>query len=130
MKSTIIIGIMAASVFLTGCAKVDDELVARTKEGVVQSQVVGYATTGTSTTTNILLTVTEIWKGSEEASRLGITNGMQFSESNPAGRPPEGAIFVFKFNRQTLGEQKQITWVRSGRVLNMSVQEFKTKIGL
>ncbi|MGZ4965169.1 MAG: hypothetical protein ACXWC8_21650, partial [Limisphaerales bacterium] len=96
-------------------------------------QVVAYATTAASTTTNIDLTVTEIWKGVEEASKLGVTNGMRFSQDNPGGRLPEGAILRFSVdtNLQTL--TKDVTWVRSGRVVYMyksiPVQEFKAEIG-
>jgi len=130
MKNIIIIGIMAATILLTGCGKVDTAMVERTKKEVATSQVIGYASTAASTTTNISLTVTEIWKTSEEATRLGITNGMQFSKDNPAGRLPEGAVFLFSFdtNRQTSSEE--IIWVRSGRVEHMTVQEYKAKIGL
>lgn len=134
MKSTIITVIMAASIVLTGCGKTSNTEAERTNKDVSTSQVVCYATTAAGTATNILLTVTEIWKGSEEASKLGITNGMQFSKDNPAGSLPEGAIFLLSVdtNRQTLTEQ--FTWVRSGRVVyeykDMSVQEFKAKIGL
>jgi len=130
MKNSIVMGIMAASLLLTGCGKMNDTPAVRTTKDVAKSQVVGYATVATKTTTNILLTVTEIWKGSEEASMLGITNGKQFPENDPAGRLPEGAIFLLSVdtNRQTSTEQ--IWWVRSGRVENMTVQEFKAKIGL
>ena len=132
MKSSIIMGIMAVSLLLTGCGKRNNTLAERTAKDVSTSQVVGYATVATSTTTNIFLTVTEIWKGSEQASRFGITNGMQFSKdwNHWDGSLPEGAVFLSSFdtNRQTGTEE--IIWVRSGRVENMTVQEFKAKIGL
>jgi hypothetical protein len=132
MKTIIIIGIMAASILLTGCAKVDTAMVERTKKEVATSQVIGYASTATSTTTNISLTVTEIWKTSEEATRLGVTNGMQFSKdySRWDGRLPEGAIFLFSFDTSRQTSSEEVIWVRSGRVDRMTVQEFKTKIGL
>ena len=130
MNRIIIMGIMAASILLAGCSRMDDTMVARTKKEVPTSQVIGYASANAGNTTNIILKITEIWKGSEEASRLGITNGMQFSKDNPAGRLPEGAIFLFSFdtNRQTSSEE--FIWVRSSRVEHMTVQEFKAKIGL
>jgi hypothetical protein len=107
-------------------------MVERTKNEVATNQVVGYARTDRSTTTNIFLTVTEIWKGSEQASRFGITNGMQFSKdwSRWDGSLPEAAIILLSVdtNRQTSSEET--IWVRSGRVENMTVQEFKAKIGL
>jgi hypothetical protein len=132
MKKLIIIGIMAASILLTGCGKMGDAVVARTQKEVATSQVIGYASANSGKTTNILLTITEIWRGSEEGARLGITNGMQFSEDGyySAGSLPEGAVCLFSVdtNRQT--SSKHIIWVRSGRVENMTVQEFKAKIGL
>jgi hypothetical protein len=130
MKSAIFMGIMAASLLLTGCGKMSNTLTETTATGVATNQVVGYARYDRSTATNILLTVTEIWKGSEEASRLGITNGMRFPEDVPAGSLPEAAIFLLSVdtNRQTSSEE--IIWVRSGQVEHMTVQEFKAKIGL
>ncbi|MGZ4974155.1 MAG: hypothetical protein ACXWDN_15445 [Limisphaerales bacterium] len=133
MKSTIITVIIAASLMLTGCGKTSNTSAERTNKEVATSQVVAYATTAASTTTNIDLTVTEIWKGVEEASKLGVTNGMRFSQDNPGGRLPEGAILRFSVdtNLQTL--TKDVTWVRSGRVVYMyksiPVQEFKAEIG-
>jgi hypothetical protein len=132
MKSTIVMGIMAVSLLLTGCGKMGNTLTKRTAAGVATNQVVGYARIDRITTTNIFLTVTEIWKGSEQASRLGITNGMDFPEGGDhlGGSPPEGAIFLLSVdtNRQTSSEE--IIWVRSGQVEHMTVQEFKAKIGL
>jgi hypothetical protein len=132
MKNIIILAIVAASGLLIGCNRMGPVMVARTKNEVATNQVVGYARTDRSTTTNIFLTVTEIWKGSEQASRFGITNGMQFSEdwNRWNGSVPEGAVFLSSFdtNRQTGTEE--VIWVRSGRVENMTVQEFKAKIGL
>src|SRR5665213_271475 len=130
MKNIIILAIVAASGLLIGCNKMGPVMVARTKNEVATNQVVGYASTDKSTTTNIFLMVTEIWKGSEEALRLDITNGMQFPEDIPAGSLPEAAIFLLSVdtNRQTSTEE--IIWVRSGRVEKLTVQEFKTKIGL
>ena len=132
MNNIVVIGIAAASILLTGCDKMGDPTVARTQKEVATSQVIGYASANAAKTTNILLTITEIWKGSEEGLRLGITNGMQFSEDryHSDGSLPEGAVFLFSVdtNRQTSSES--IIWVRSGRVDRMTVQEFKTKIGL
>jgi hypothetical protein len=132
MRNIIIIGIMAASILLTGCGKMGDAEIARIQNEVATNQMIGYANVNAGKTTNILLTITEIWKGSEEGSRLGITNGRQFSEdwNNYSGSLPEGAVFLFSVdtNRQTSSES--VIWVRSGRVENMTVQEFKAKIGL
>jgi hypothetical protein len=132
MNNILVIGIVAASILLTGCGNMGDATVGRTQKEVATSQVIGYASANAVKTTNILLTITEIWKGSEEGSRLGITNGMQFSEDgyHSDGSLPEGAVFLFSVdtNRQTSSES--IIWVRSGRVDRMTVREFKAKIGL
>lgn len=136
MKSTIAMAIMAASLLLTGCGKVGNTPAERIAKEVGESQVIAYATTGRSTRTNILLTVTEIWKGSEEAAGLGLTNGMQFLEDNPGGSLPEAAIILSSAdtNHQSLtglNPQWQSTWwVRAGRIEPMTVQEFKAKFGL
>ncbi len=130
MKGTNLMGSMAALVLLTGCGKMRSPLAERTVKEVPTNQVVAYATTASSTTTNILLKVTEIWKGSEDTRRFGITNGVQFSKDNPAGRLPEGAILLFSFSTSGQMSSEEIIWVRSGRVDRMTVQEFKAKIGL
>jgi hypothetical protein len=132
MKSIIIPAIMLASLLLTGCGKMGDDLVERTKTGVATGKVVGYARTGRSTT-NILLTVTEIWKGSGQSSRFGIiTNGMQFplEWSRWNDNEPEAAIFVFSEDTNLQTTHESFIWVRSGQVEHMTVQEFKSKIGL
>ena len=105
--------------------------VASERKEVATNQVVGYASANAGNPTNIIFTITEIWKGSEEASRLGITNGMQFTEDGhvPAGRLPDGAIFLFSLNTNLTAEEEMI-YVRSGRVENMTVKEFKAKLGL
>jgi hypothetical protein len=134
MNSTIITVIMAGSLLLAGCGKTSNSLAEETNKEVGTSQVVAYATTAASTTTSIDLTVTEIWKGSEDASKLGITNGMRFPLDNPRGHLPEGAILRFSVDTNLHTLTKDVTWVRSGRVdymyKNISVQEFKAKIGL
>jgi hypothetical protein len=57
---------------------------------------------------------------------------MQFSKdySRWDGRLPEGAIFLFSFDTSRQTSSEEVIWVRSGRVDRMTVQEFKTKIGL
>jgi major membrane immunogen (membrane-anchored lipoprotein) len=131
MNSTVIMSIMAASILLTGCGNMDDDIVMRTKKEVAQSQVVGYASTKTISPTNIVFTLTEIWKGSDEASRSGYTNGTQFSdEYDSAGNPPEGAIIVFSTGATHQITTKDTIYVRSGRIVDMPVKEFRAKIGL
>ena len=101
---------------------------------VGQSQVIGYASADTNNTTNILFTITEIWKGSQEASTLGVTNGMQFPHRWPAdgGTPPEGAVVMFPrvASSSMALAGRGFLFVRAGRVLDMTIQEFKTKAGL
>ncbi len=123
---------MGASLFLTGCGKSDGGVVERTKAEVPSAQVIAYARTDTSTNTNIFLTVTEIWKGSGVASGFGITNGVQFSQkwSRWNGSLPEGAIFLLSVDTNDQSSTEETIWVRSGHVENMTVQEFKAKIGL
>jgi hypothetical protein len=132
MKHILITAGMAVLILLTGCSRMGNSLTERTAAGVATNQVVGYARIDKITTTNIFLTVTEIWKGSEQAARLGITNGMDYPEGGDhlGGSPPEGAIFLLSVdtNRQTSSEE--VIWVRSGHVDHMTVQEFKAKIGL
>jgi hypothetical protein len=134
MKNIIIIGIMAASILMTGCgnkAAYNALYLEKTKKEVAQSQVVGYASANINKTTNILFTITEIWKGSEKASTLGMTNGMQFSDDNyqSAANLPDGEIIIFSRDARGTTEQTTI-YVWSGRVEDMTVKEFKAKIGL
>lgn len=102
MKNIVILAIFTASGLLMGCNRMGPAIVARTKNEAATNQVVGYARTDRSTTTNIFLTVTEIWKGTEQASRFGMTNGMQFSEnwSRWDGSLPEAAIFLLSVRYQ------------------------------
>lgn len=131
MKSRNIIALMAASTLLTGCHKMSTATLERLKQEAATEQVVGYASTGGSTTTNISLVVTEIWKGSEQASRLGITNGTHFLEGSPQfGTLPDGAVFLLSADTNAHTSNREVIWVRSGRVEHITVQEFKAKIGL
>ena len=132
MENIVIMAIVAASVLLIGCNRMGPAMVATTKKEVATSQVVGYARTDRSTTTNIFLTVTEIWKGSEQASRFGITNGMQFSMdwSRWDGSLPEAAIILLSVDTNGHSSHEDIIYVRSGQVEHMTVQEFKSEIGL
>jgi major membrane immunogen (membrane-anchored lipoprotein) len=139
MKNIIIIGIMAASILLTGCGKkaADDAkppqriyLLAQTKKDVAASRVVCYAIAKPSKTRNMVFTITEIWKGSEDGSALGITNGTQIESEYPStDNIPEAAIVLFPQGGSPSGQRSMI-WVRQGQVSDLPVQEFKTKIGL
>jgi hypothetical protein len=132
MKNMSVMGFMAASIWLTGCGKIGDATVARTKKELGTSQVIGYASANAGRTNNILLTVTQIWKSSKEVSRAGITNGMQFSEDwhHSDGNLPDGAVFLLSLDLNYKTSSDDIIWVRSGQVAGMTVQAFKAKIGL
>jgi hypothetical protein len=111
-----------------------DNFVAEETKAAESSQVIAYASADTNRMPNIVLTVSEIWKGADHASALGITNGMQLSISGGgiAGGLPDGAIvFIPAAVSPSVALQKrQVTFVRSGRVLDITVQEFKKGIGL
>jgi hypothetical protein len=147
MKSSIIIGIMALTLLVVGCGKkappyrgptvaqsFRDEFVTQEKKVAESSQVIAYASADTSRMPNIVLTVSEIWKGAPDASALGITNGTQLSINGGGivGGLPDGAIvFIPVADSPSIALQKrQVTFVRSGRVLDMTVQEFRKRLGL
>jgi len=123
---------MAALTFLTSCEKKNqnNSVVADTKHNVATSRVVGYAIADTSKSTNIIFTITEIWKGENEGSAFGITNGTQIRYQSPDTEyRPDAAIAIFPKLDGNL-ESRSLTFVYKGKMCGMSVQEFKTKIGL
>jgi hypothetical protein len=98
-----------------------------------QSQVVAYATANTNDAPNIILTVSEFWKGADEAMSLGITNGMQFPMRWPTGQTlPDGAIMFFPHDsdpsKPFLGGGAM--FVQKDHVADMTFQEFKSGLGL
>jgi hypothetical protein len=144
MKNTITIGVITVSFFLAGCGhkhstslsvaahkvKIDEETV------VAQSQVIAYASAYTNNAPDMLLTIDEIWKGSHDASRLGITNGSQIPFRWPVegGVLPDGAIVFIpqQVSNSTVQLGPGTTFVRAGRVGGihaMTVQEYKIWIG-
>jgi hypothetical protein len=133
MKNIIIIGIMAACILVAGCGKkaADDAELVQIKEYVATNRVVvGYAIADPSKSTNMIFTITEIWKGSKEGSAVGITNGTQIRYQYPSPSTadlPDAAIVILDAGS---AESRSMTFVRQGKVLDMTVQEFKTKIGL
>jgi hypothetical protein len=137
MKYLIIIGIVAACALLAGCGKKatiatakDHAVFTKMQHDVSTSRVVCYAIVNTSKTTNVVFTITEIWKGSEDGVALGITNGMQIHSHFPGEvGHPDGAILLFPQNANP-SAPRGVIYVRQGRVLDMTIQEFKTKIGL
>ena len=139
MKKLIIIEIMAVSILLTGCGKkpADDadptgakRLFEEMKKTVPISQVVAYAIADTSKSTNMIFTITEIWKGLKEGSAVGITNGMQIRLQNPSPSDlPDAAIVTYPLDAGNT-ESRGMYFVRDGKVADMTVPEVKTKIGL
>jgi hypothetical protein len=135
MKNIIIIGVMAVLTLLTSCERKNvinqnNSVVADTKHNVAASRVVGYAIADTSKSTNIIFTITEIWKGENEGSAFGITNGTQIRYQSPDTEyRPDAAIVIFPKLDGNL-ESRSLTFVYQGKMCGMSVQEFKTKIGL
>ena len=137
MKNKIIIGMLAACALLAGCGKkatIDKTNHAaaftQMQQDVSTSRMVCYASVNVSKTSNVDFTITDIWKGSENGLALGITNGMQIHSHFPieVGHP-DGAILLFPQNA-TPSALRGVIYVRQGQVLDMTIQEFKTKIGL
>jgi hypothetical protein len=67
------------------------------KKVVAESLVIVYASADTSHLPKIRLVVREIWKGSAEASAIGVTNGMELLRNwdARAGIPPDHAVVCF-----------------------------------
>ncbi|MGO8765714.1 MAG: hypothetical protein ACLQSR_11360 [Limisphaerales bacterium] len=142
MKNIIFIGIMAASTMLMGCDKKaahknpqqaqNDGILAGMKQAAsTSSAVVAYAVADASKSTNMVFTITEIWKGSEEGAAVGITNGMEIPYQYPSASIaylPDAAIVTFTRGSGPIG--RGMYFVRQGEVGGMTVQKFKSKIGL
>ena len=98
---------------------------------VNQSLVVAYASVETNSDHNILMRIHEIWKGTQEASRLGITNGSiipyQWLAEYGAYPDADGAIVFIPSNATptnlTLGPGT--TFVHTNRPRSMSIQQYK-----
>ena len=87
MRTIIVVAVITVAVLLGCSAKRDaseastltaEDFIKGEQKRVAQFQVVAYATVNTNKVPNIVLTVSEIWKGDQEATALGITNGTQF----------------------------------------------------
>ena len=140
MKNIIIIGITAVFILLAGGA-----LKIRASDGfttgitplndlVAQSRVIVYASVDTNSLPTIHLTITEIWKGTNEISKAGVTVGAKISQQWPAsdGPVPDGAVL---FYQRALPSSASFRigseyYVRAGRLDDMTIKEFKTKFGL
>ena len=141
MKNTFIIGLMAVSVLLAGCGKKNAKSggsaswVADQAQLISKSQVIAYASADTNSSTNLVLTITDIWKGSHEAVTMGMTNSMPFPFQWPtnAGPFPDGMVLYYYPKDSGLPSAVQpdgVSFIKSGRVFGMTVQEYKTRFGL
>jgi hypothetical protein len=153
MKNIIVVGIMVSSIMLAGCGKksvadrevppyhgptitkaADDDIMAKEQKVADSSQVIAYARADTNQMPNIVLTISEIWKGVHNASTLGVTNGTQFSINGGGirGGLPDGAIVLIPQadSPSVALQHPQFTFVRSGRILDMTIKEYKTRLGL
>jgi hypothetical protein len=169
MKYSIISIIMAAFISVAGCGKKSDSAhnpipptetnssikityslpgshsntVERLHKRVALSQVVAYANANTNDAPNIVLTVVVIWKGADEASALGITNGTQIplrmtgdeASATLIGRFPDGAILFFQrpiSPSEAPFQYSEMLYVWAGRISldRLTIQDFRTKFGL
>jgi hypothetical protein len=153
MRNLTIAGILAVSIFVPGCGKKSaaqkeappyggptltqgavDDFIAHEQKGADNSQVIAYASADTNQMPNIVLTVSEIWKGAHVAATLGVTNGTQFSLSGKSlrGPLPDGAVVLIPLaDSPSIALQKRsVTFVRSGRILDMTIKEYRTRLGL
>ena len=148
MKNTIITGIMAVTILLAGCGKKSgpssssssslatsqSSLDTDQRRVVDTSQVVAYAIADTNRAPDLILTITDIWKGAREAVVLGVTNGLQFSYAWPTngGPLPQGMIVYYPqdSNPASALRHRGVLFVRSGRVVGMTVQQYRSKFGL
>jgi hypothetical protein len=104
-----------------------------------RSRVVAYASVGTNNLPDMVLTISEVWKGASDASLLGITNGtrlpLRWSAADMAdGHFPEHAIVMFprSDSPSTSHQMSVILYIYEGRTraFNMTIQEYRAKFGL
>jgi hypothetical protein len=109
-----------------------------------QCQVVAYAIADKNNATNIVFTLTEIWKGTNQAAALGITNGTKFSSSSvamPNGDVPDGGVVFVptvlyeRRIRQVLSpkealDKRLIFPVRAGQIDEMTLKQYRDEFGL
>jgi hypothetical protein len=153
MKNITITGIMAVSIFVAGCGKESvaqkeaspyrgptltqdavDDFIAQEHKVADNSQVIAYASANTNQMPGIVLTVSAIWKGAHDAASLGVTNGTRFSlsASSLRGPLPDGAVVLIPQadSPSDALQKRQMTFVRSGRILNMTIKEYRTRLGI
>jgi hypothetical protein len=136
MKKLIIIGAIGVSILIIGLAFWH---ATGTRSGT-SNQLVVYAVADTSHSTNMIFTITEIWAGAKQGSAVGITKGAQIRYQYPNGSTaylPDAAIMTFSKDFSpsdpqdiTFGPGIGMSFVRQGEVQDVTVQEFKRKMGL
>jgi hypothetical protein len=140
MKNKVIIKIVVGCVLLAGSplrSGASDVLysgLTPLKELVAESPMIVYTSVDTNNLPTIHLTITEIWKGTNEISKTGVAVGTQISQQWPAsdGPVPDGAVL---FYQRALPSSESLRigsehYVRAGSFDDMTIQEFKTKFGL
>jgi hypothetical protein len=142
MKTILITGAMVTSILSAGCNKSAPSGPAYSQVSappqplsklVPQSTVIAYAKADTNGLPRVSLVVADIWKGSHEASRLGITNGLRLLLllPFPASHPPDGAVIFFPTNSVPPDFFiRSVYSVYDGRVDGMSIEKFRYKFGL
>jgi len=136
MKKSIIIGVIGVLILIIGLVFWH---ATSTRSGT-PNQLVAYAVADTSDSTNMIFTITEIWAGAKRGSAVGITKGAQIRYQYPSTSTaylPDAAIVTFAQDFSTSDPQAitfgpgiGMSFVRQGKVQDMTVQEFKRKMGL
>jgi hypothetical protein len=132
MKYKSVIILFLVSVLLAGCSKrkvTSSEL----KKTIDQSPVIVYAKVTTNRIWNdkviVQFVIVDFWKGSSS----GII-GTEIAAPWPAklGPLPDGAVIFYKTNLPATSAAQLMSSciVKGGRVVGMTVQEFRTKYGL
>jgi hypothetical protein len=153
MKKPIVFEIVIFAILLAGCEKKhvsdkevtpyhgqtftktsDDDFIVQQQKVADNSQVIAYASADTNLLPSITVTVAEIWKGAYDARKLGITNGTQFSVNGNSLLGPllDGVILfipVTDIPTDALAK-RQVTFIRSGRILDLTIKEYKARLGL
>jgi hypothetical protein len=161
MKHIAIIAVVGFTILISGCGKkpiiaksprslnspdgTNNSLVYRVDPAsdmssrIGWSRVVAYATIDTNNLPDMVLTISEVWKGASDASLLGITNGthLPLQWSAPLmvdGQFPDHAVVLFprSDNPSTPHQMSTILYFYEGRTptFKMTVQEYRANFGL
>ena len=98
-------------------------------ERVAQSSIIAYAVADTNKAPDILV-VAGIWKGTNDARSLGITNGMPFRFRWPEMMDAAVLFFPSGSSGPEALRPSSIYAVRAGRISGMTTNEFRTRFGL